>query len=54
MGEEGEHSKPLVPVEKRMEPGFILYPQDDGQPNPQNINSCKCQKGGGGGLYGTT
>lgn len=53
VGVEGEHSKPLVPVEKGMELGFILCPQDDGQPTPQNRNSCKCQKGGGG-LCGTT
>lgn len=34
VGVEGEHSKPLVPVEKGTEPGFILTmcPQGDGIP----------------------
>lgn len=54
VGEEGEHSKPLVPVEEGMELGFTLCPQDDGQPTPQDINRYKCQKDGGGGLCGTT
>lgn len=30
VGVEGEHSKPLVPVEKGIEMAFILCPQSDG------------------------
>lgn len=37
MGVEGEHSRPLAPVEKGTEPGFILC--------PQNVSNIQCQEG---------